>query len=378
MALLLTYVEQQLESALDTLLLTMPLSQKQQNMQILEAAIDRQCWKALQRLDEWALEEIQTQDKCNLFKALVAQTPRCVDQAAYAQCMEMLLGWIERIDETIDDDTLLHVAAQHENALAMRLLLQHGASLAHFNAQRELALLNIPLELLEQHFDDCLSTRGKLGSKDFELTLQYKNFCTADESSALAPILYIAKCEKLHQLLQHPLIDSLLQIKWQRLGSLFYMHFLILLLYSAALIAQVLLRFPKHTEHLYFIYAAEIICCTIMLYNLLNMIFSYATTRLRPNWLEVALLLITLLNSQFLSLTLDWQRFIAVVAIMLMTLNLVQQIGGLPIRSIATHVHMLYLVARNFLMSFAHYSVLLATFDFLLILLPEVTKARLS
>ncbi|ALC39532.1 maker496 [Drosophila busckii] len=383
-ALLQTYRKEQLESALDALLLTVPWSQKEDYIKVMEAAIFADCWKVVWQVGKCCRKNstVSGEDRIQLLNALIQRSPRCEDREEYEGSLDLLLGHNYCcIDDPIDEqhNTSLHLAVQQDNELAVRLLLDRGASLTCSNKQKQFPLANMPVDLLQQHFDDCLDSSGKHGTEDFELTLQYKNFCTADESSALVPILYMARCKELQKLLHHPLIGSLLQIKWQRLRSLFYIHFIISLVYSVALMAQVLLRFPNRNESALFdgflwIYGFELICWAIMVYNLLNMISSYFLSRHRPHWLEAALIFITFLNSDFLKFSHDWQLFIAVVAIMLMALNLIRQIGGIPIRIIATHVHMLSLVARNFLTSFAHHSVLLGTFGLIFYILFGKTE----
>ncbi|XP_033150815.1 transient receptor potential cation channel protein painless [Drosophila busckii] len=316
-ALLQTYRKEQLESALDALLLTVPWSQKEDYIKsdggghirgLLESGVARE-------------------DRIQLLNALIQRSPRCEDREEYEGSLDLLLGHNYCcIDDPIDEqhNTSLHLAVQQDNELAVRLLLDRGASLTCSNKQKQFPLANMPVDLLQQHFDDCLDSSGKHGTEDFELTLQYKNFCTADESSALVPILYMARCKELQKLLHHPLIGSLLQIKWQRLRSLFYIHFIISLVYSVALMAQVLLRFPNRNESALFdgflwIYGFELICWAIMVYNLLNMISSYFLSRHRPHWLEAALIFITFLNSDFLKFSHDWQLLhCLLVAIMLM------------------------------------------------------------
>ncbi|XP_069696508.1 transient receptor potential channel pyrexia-like [Periplaneta americana] len=136
--------------------------------------------------------------------------------------------------------TPLYVAAQQRRNEILLLLLRQGA---HFMYETggELALQYIDPHILEMFFDDCIESNTKSPkSPDYMLTFKYNFYPPLTEGSEIYhsntemhPLLKMSEMSEFRGLLKHPLISSILFLKWQKACKVFYIN---IALYSTFLV----------------------------------------------------------------------------------------------------------------------------------------------
>ncbi|KAL7734856.1 hypothetical protein ACLKA6_011135 [Drosophila palustris] len=158
----------------------------------------------------------------------LADEPPLNDFSDYKKCFELLLtsGRVDVNERDKSGRTPLYYAITFNIELCVRELLRHGAYLgirSHFN---ELAIDDIDPGLLEEHFNDCITSEGSSrADKNFKIILNYKNLKLPHNTltkrlSEMEPICAMAKSKDLRYLLTHPLITTLISLKWQIISNI--------------------------------------------------------------------------------------------------------------------------------------------------------------
>lgn len=124
-----------------------------------------------------------------------------------------------------DGYTPLHIAAKQRNMSMITLLLQKGAKLSTKGTKGKTALEIIatefynPSKCFELIFDDFISTEKVVS--DTRVKVDYDALTTADGVSQIKVIEELVRCGQSKTLI-HPLIESLLYLKWKHLLPVFY------------------------------------------------------------------------------------------------------------------------------------------------------------
>lgn len=364
--LLLTYIEDEgSKAALDAAIAMILPNAPQDNEELIDIAIEAGSWTTVLALLE--VDHIRSLPLRSQLRATIAQVPmqELLDRKAYEDCLIALLKQDESLLAMMDDDgnTPLHYATQCRNEIAIRVLLRSGAPMGVSNKKGELPFENIDRNLLEEHFNHCITDHGQKPShKDYEIVMNYTNLTNEKNDPNMKHIAYMAKSKNLSPLLLHPLITCFLHLKWQRLTHIFTARFFMFVLFSIALIEHILLRFPTPIGNEVFVYILTSFCLGYVIYMLAVIVLKYWFLKDLPHWLDIPLIVVTILTCLEVGENKETQRAIAIAAILLTSLKFSILVGTLPVPKVSTHMLILRQVTITFVKSLSHYLILLLTF----------------
>ncbi|XP_065368308.1 transient receptor potential cation channel protein painless-like [Calliphora vicina] len=297
----------------------------------------------------------------------------------YWKCFYVLLN-SDKIDINATDfskSTALHYAVKYRNNKAIKELLKRGACICLENRFHELPLNGMNPSVWEDHLDDCVSSSDhKLGDKDFEILISFKNFMSTPQKGkdkgkehlkeVLSPIAFMAKSKEYRYLLQHPVITSILYLKWHKLSLIFYVNFLAYMFFAISILSHTVLKFRQidlETARNISRYCSYVGISYLSARECIQLIVSpLKYIKSITNYLEILLIILSILTCQDSNENLELQRNLAVACILLLAYELVLLVGSLPISSISTHMLMLEAVCISFVKSFLLYSIFIFTF----------------
>lgn len=144
-------------------------------------------------------------------------------------------------------EPLLSFAAKDRNETAVKLLLDEGAYLGVRSNYKTNPTSNIKPEILEEHFDSCITIEG--GSRNKNIAINLKNICHPPTKTFahndMRTISRIKKSTDLQHLLTHPVVSVFLAHKWQLYTKFFYIHFLIYCIYLVLITTYIIYNFPN-------------------------------------------------------------------------------------------------------------------------------------
>lgn len=357
---------------------------REQDGSAVELAVIWGNWRALEKLLQHP--ELKLKPGSTLLHAVISR----LDQQPldnfcdHSRCFELLLDsrLVDINERDASGQVALYYAVKYRNMQAVQTLLSRGAYIGAKSVFGELAIEDMWPELLEQHFDSCITTNAqKPGDQNFEIIIDYKNLMREQPilqqqplkgqptpaQDEMAPIACIAKSKELRHLLQHPLISSFLFLKWHRLSCIFYINFVIYTLFTGAIVVYTLLKFHESDTNLTAIFAIAswMGICYLIIRELIQLLMA-------PKWnyffsltnlLELALIVLAIMTCKESSFDKETQRVLAVCTILLVALEFCLLVGSLPVLSISTHMLMLRAVSSSFIKSFGLYSIFVVTFS---------------
>ncbi|KFB47977.1 AGAP013463-PA-like protein [Anopheles sinensis] len=303
----------------------------------------------------------------------------------FFSCMEKLL-----VDERCEIDkrdpldcTALHHAAMERIDEAQELLLKNGAYLGSKDVfgNRTISLINPAL--LERHLDLCI-TGDKLYStndyKKYELKIDFRNFVPPedDKSSELVPVVQLARSfGSSRELLRHPVITSMLLLKWHLLSWCFYTNTIVCAIFFLSFMTYLVLDVHTNTSA----WIPELISWVGLGYIALREILQLVLTcksyfKSKVNWLELFLITTCVIVLARPTMGHGYRQALSIVACGLLTVEFVLLIGTLPNFSISTHMVMLKRVATNFLKLLIPYCVILFPLGVMFHLLYQTPHAN--
>ncbi|EDW02406.1 transient receptor potential cation channel protein painless [Drosophila grimshawi] len=341
-------------------------------------------WRALEKLLKHP--ELKLTPRSSLLNTVISrlEEPPLDDFCDHQRCFELLLG-----SEIIDINEVdasgqvpLYYAVKYRNTKAVQTLLRHGAYIGSRSQFDELAIQDMSPELLEKHFDSCITTNAqKAGVQNFEIIINYMNLMRQQRPGQqsgkmrtsqqlhdeMTPIAHMAKTKELRHLLQHPLISSFLFLKWHRLSVIFYINFLLYTFFTASIISHTLLKFHE-SEHTALTALTGLFTWIGIVYLIIRESIQFCMAPLSHFWsltnlMEVALILLSILTRIESNYDKETQRILAVFTILLVALEFCLLVGSLPVLSISTHMLMLRAVSSSFIKSFGLYSIFVLTFS---------------
>ncbi|XP_053680087.1 transient receptor potential cation channel protein painless-like [Anopheles nili] len=261
----------------------------------------------------------------------------------YFKCMTILLKdariELDKLDHT--NSTALHYAVQYKIEHAQELLLKNGAYIGAQNIFNELPITNMDPDLLEKHLDTCISNNRRIpGDEDYGVIIDYKNFIpptlkTTDTEqqdtckNEMRPINDIAQSPSLKRLLRHPVISSILLLKWQKLSWVFYTQLFTSLWLCNMLASQ---------DHL-----SKCECKSFENFIKLLLIIAFGTVLLHE-------------------LDEEWWRGLSSFVILLAAIEVLFLTGTLPVLSLSTYMTIMAKVSKNYLKCLMLYSTILLAF----------------
>lgn len=306
------------------------------------------------------------------------------NSADYHQCFQQLLN-IPNINlnykyETCNRSTLLHLAVRNNEEPVILDLLKRGANINIRNDLGMLPIYDIAPGTLEKHLNHCITTNGLPPTDEYyNIIFKHNNFLSnqaiSDKGDAagsgMDTIEYIAKSEELKHLVQHPLIASYLFLKWKRLSISFYINFFCYAMYFLSIISFLLFRYGTEKPHPTLHSALLSLCVIGGLYVLIRELSQFILSpgdyvKSFENWLEVALIVMTILVlvPKDDSFDRDADRAISALTILLAVAEFFVLTGSLPVLSFSTHLVMLTTVSKNVLKTLILYSIILFAFAF--------------
>lgn len=353
----------------------------------IELAIIWGNWRALEQLLQHS--ELKISPRASLLNAVISRLdePPLDDFCDHPRCFELLLAskLVDINEADASGQVPLYYAVKYRNELAVQTLLRHGAYIGGRSVFKELPIHDMSPELLQQHFDSCITTNSqKAGEQNFEININFMNLMRQQKPSSLGqqssalhmqqqlqdemtPIAFIADSKELRHLLQHPLISSFLFLKWHRLSVIFYLNFLLYTFFTVSIIAHTLLKFHESEHHaltaLFGLFSwigiVYLIVRECIQFVMSPLIYFYSVT----NLMEIVLIILAIFNCIEANYDRETQRVLAVFTILLVSLEFCLLVGSLPVLSISTHMLMLRAVSSSFIKSFAFYSILVLTFS---------------
>ncbi|XP_016946846.1 transient receptor potential cation channel protein painless [Drosophila biarmipes] len=339
-------------------------------------------WQALERLlKEPSLRLTKDSKLLNAVISRLEEQP--YDEFNHQRCFELLIE-SDLVDINEADSgrlTPLSYAVLNRNTVAMKKLLDNGAYIGSKSLFGTLPIQDMPPEVLEDHFDSCITTNGeKPGERHFEIIIDYKNLMLQERGSGagqppapsnqlhdeMAPIAFIADSKEFRHLLQHPLISSFLFLKWHRLSVIFYLNFLFYSIFTASIIAHTLLKYHE-SDYTALTVLFEVLSWMGIGYLIIREVIQWVMAPVRyfcsiTNDMEVALIILSICTCIESNFDKETQRVLAVLTILLVAMEFCLLVGSLPVLSISTHMLMLREVSGTFVKSFALYSIFVLTF----------------
>ncbi|CAL4194964.1 unnamed protein product, partial [Meganyctiphanes norvegica] len=166
----------------------------------------------------------------------------------YDACMESLMKYRKHIDlDATDEDgnTALHYAVLWEKHSFVRHLLLNGAHWGIKNNAGTMPITNIKASGLEEILNDCikLNDGSDLDYREFEVILNYCMLVPAHKSQKTETerLKFLSGSRSHQHLLCHPIINTFLYLKWQRIEPYYYFNVLSYLIYLILLTAYILI-----------------------------------------------------------------------------------------------------------------------------------------
>lgn len=329
-------------------------------------------WKCLELLMENPDLDVNSAPLLPIVVRNLSQEP--TKSINFEKCFEMLLNHphidINQLDD-VTHCTALHYAVKFNYPNAIMELLNRGAHIGVRNSFNQLSISNIKANLLEKHFDRCISTNGLRRSDDkFEIQFDYKNLVPIHITDGIADemtsIEYISKSNDLRPLIRHPLIASFLSMKWNRLALFFYVNFILFALFAVITVTYILM-FYSYDEPSALKTVLRIVIFLLTIYIAVREMSQFTFSpcvylRSLENYMECTLVVIVILIL-FDVCTEDWRKTFAATSILLIAIEVFLLAGSLPFWSFSTHYVMLKTVTWTFLKSLSLYAIILLAFS---------------
>ncbi|XP_069696510.1 transient receptor potential channel pyrexia-like [Periplaneta americana] len=277
-----------------------------------------------------------------------------------------LLKYGADINGQRDRGTPLHVAAKFGNKDISLLLLKERANFMT-EAQGEPSLKFIDPETLETFFDHCIQSNDKSPkSRDYMLIFKYgfmiphnRDSLSSSSDIVMLPLLKISEMQELRHLLKHPVILSVLYMKWRQASIAVYVHIAIYTMFLILLTLNVLFvnklgksqrNESKGTCH-YFESTLNILLCVFVLPIVIREVVQIRMDRNEyfsngRNIVDALIIISTLVICFDCDTEIDITRHAAAIAVLLSWIEFLLLIGRLP--SISVRLEMLKKVCKSF------------------------------
>ncbi|XP_058123402.1 transient receptor potential cation channel protein painless-like [Anopheles ziemanni] len=307
----------------------------------------------------------------------------------FVSCINLLLedGRCEIDKRDPLDCTALHHAAMLRIDEAQELLLKKGAYLGSMDVIGKQPISQINSALLERHLDWCIKGNQLYSTNDYKeyaLTIDFRNFIPpeGEQISELAPVVQLARSlGPSRELLRHPVIASMLLLKWHLLCRCFYTNIVLCASFFLSFMTYLVLDF--HTDSSAWIWIPELISWGGLGYIVLRELFQLMLTwksyfKSIVNWLEIFLIIICVIVLLRPTVEHGWRQVLSILACGLLTVEFVLLIGTIPLLHISTHIIMLKRVGANFLRLLIPYCVILLPFGVMFHILYQSPHANKS
>lgn len=171
----------------------------------------------------------------------------------YYQCLQLLLEKKRYLDiDALDEfhNTPLHYAVLCEDQSFVRALLLNGSHLGIRNKFGTLAITRIQASVLEEVLNDCIKYKNNVADRDFEIILSYSLLAPpeASQQPETECLRFLSGSRKHRRLLLHPIIDTFLFLKWQRIRQYYFFNIVAYTLFLILLTAYILIYHGTYAE----------------------------------------------------------------------------------------------------------------------------------
>uniref|UniRef100_A0A1S4HBS2 Ion transport domain-containing protein n=1 Tax=Anopheles gambiae TaxID=7165 RepID=A0A1S4HBS2_ANOGA len=348
------------------------------NPKLLSGLLAKCCNRGNEQMLEWLLQiipddEVALVNKDPLLSLLVKKIDVYKDkkESSYIRSMRILLNDprldIDKID--VKKCTAMHYAVKYKNDYAQELLLDEGAYIWGENIFGDLPISEMDSSLLEKHLDSCVTNNDcKPGDEDYEVRISFANFIppalNPNSEDEMRPIVRIAQSPNSKHLLWHPVISSILLLKWMKVIHLLYLNLVICTVCFVSFATYIVFCYAREDTILkQLLYCLSVLGCVYLIVREASQLrLSPATYLLSmENLMEILLIggYVAVLAHESADET--WSM-VLVGVLLLLGVELTLQFGMLPVNSIATNMVMLKTVTKNFLIFLSLYSIILASF----------------
>ena len=203
-------------------------------------------------LEKGALKQSDLRKETPLHKVVKREYPVKKEEVDYYQCLQLLLDKKRYLDiDALDEfhNTPLHYAVLCDDQSFVRTLLLNGSHLGIRNKFGTLAITRIQASVLEEVLNDSIKYKNNVADRDFEIILHYSLLAPAEASQQPETecLRFLSGSRKHRKLLLHPIIDTFLFLKWQRIRQYYYFNIIAYTLFVALLTAYIFLYHGNYT-----------------------------------------------------------------------------------------------------------------------------------
>lgn len=289
-----------------------------------------------------------------------------------------------------DGDSLLWHAITFDISDIIYDLLEKGAYIGTVNKTGQIAIDLIRPEILESHFNKCITVNDYKILMNKRIIFDYKNFvptsnegrdvcegsCNGVNSGCgeMTAFEIISKSTDLRHLIKHPLMASFIILKWQCIKSIFCIHFFINSIFSVCIVTYLLLFYTKALDHYppeaeIFLFSISVISLAMILWREFYLCcLSPKLYFIGKNYFEIFLIVlvsIALLNAKgAFDLSFKIRKCLSAIIILLISATFFNSNGSLPYQTFSIHVTMIKEVSKSFLKSFCLFAIILTSFSF--------------
>ncbi|KAK7078324.1 hypothetical protein SK128_027267 [Halocaridina rubra] len=195
---------------------------------------------------EKALKQTDLRCETPLHKVVKKEYPMKKEGVDYYRCLQLLLDKKQYLDiDAVDefDNTPLHYAVLCDDQSFVRMLLLNGAHLGIRNKFGTLAITRIQVSVLEEVLNECIKHKNKVTDSDFEIILHYSLLAPAEASQQPETecLRFLSESQKHKRLLRHPIIDTFLFLKWQKIKKYYFFNIIAYTVFLILLTAYILI-----------------------------------------------------------------------------------------------------------------------------------------
>lgn len=204
-------------------------------------------------LEKGALKQTDLRKETPLHKVVKREYSVKKEGVDYYRCLQLLLDKkrylnIDAVDEF--DNTPLHYAVLCDDQSFVRALLLNGSHLGIRNKFGTLAITRIQASVLEEVLNECVKYRNNVADRDFEIILHYSLLAPAEASQQPETecLRFLSNSRKHRRLLLHPIIDTFLFLKWQRIKQYYFFNIFAYTAFLILLTAYILIFHGTYIE----------------------------------------------------------------------------------------------------------------------------------
>lgn len=270
--------------------------------------------------------------------------------------------------------TPLHIAALNQRSQTVMMLLLNRAANVTARTKGGITALDFivrrtpdVLPYFKARLDDAISLRNhELGDVDCELELDFMPLMP--HGLGEADLMFCLKEVGQGDVLQHPLCESFLHLKWLCIRKYFLLSLILQLIFVILFTGYVCVTYMYKINWLYdvFFWSLLSITCIFTIKEIFQISHIYNYTQRWENWLQWSVIVMSSVTLCSVKLELKkhpWLYHVAALGILLIWIELMRVIGRFPMFGI--YIQMFTLVSINFFKCFAAYICLIIGFSYL-------------